>query len=104
MGPGVASARSKLIPLLLNVHFDSIFSLLCNATIATIATLSNRVVTSLAYAEMRLILARLLWNFDLELAVPEDPKAKNDNWIEKQEVYIIWNKVPLMVNLRPVSR
>lgn len=45
-----------------------------------------------AYNEMRMILARVLWNFDLEL-LPE-----SDGW-EKQKVYTLWDKGPLMVRL-----
>ncbi|KAL4977328.1 cytochrome P450 [Aspergillus desertorum] len=45
-----------------------------------------------AYNEMRLILARILWNFDMELS-PE-----SDGW-ERQKVYTLWDKGPLMVRL-----
>lgn len=45
-----------------------------------------------AYSEMRMILARVLWKFDLELS-PE-----SDGW-EKQKVYTLWDKGPLMVKL-----
>ncbi len=44
---------------------------------------------------MRLILARLLFNFDIELADP------SDDWLD-QKVYTIWYKKPLMVYLKPV--
>lgn len=50
---------------------------------------------SLAYAEMRMILAKLILNFDMELAYPNEP------WWEKQGTYIVWEKLPLMVNFRP---
>lgn len=52
---------------------------------------------SLAYAEMRLILARLLWNFDLEL-MPE-----SRNW-KDQKIYTLWEKGALNVKLTPVAR
>lgn len=52
---------------------------------------------SLALAEMRLILAKILWNFDLSL---EDP---NFEWI-KQRCQVIWEKPDLMVHLKPVQR
>ncbi|KAL1872679.1 hypothetical protein Daus18300_004225 [Diaporthe australafricana] len=45
-----------------------------------------------AYSEMRVILARMLWNFDMELS-PE-----SEGW-EKQKVYTLWDKGPLMVKL-----
>jgi len=48
---------------------------------------------NLAYAEMRLILARVIWNFDMELA--EDSR----HW-DQQKIYIIWQKNPLHVSLK----
>ena len=50
---------------------------------------------SLAYAETRLILARMIWNFDLML----DNDSKT--WIDDNEVYMIWEKMPLNVYLTP---
>ena len=47
---------------------------------------------------MRLILAKVLWNFDLELA------PGSDGWVERQKVYGLWEKGPLMVKVRPVVR
>lgn len=49
----------------------------------------------MAYAEIRLTLAKLLWNFDFEL-VDDD-----DRWLTEQKVYLIWEKPPLMVKFRP---
>lgn len=46
----------------------------------------------LAYAEIRLILARVLWNFDMEL----DPSSTN--WAD-QKTYFLWEKRPLKVRL-----
>lgn len=75
--PAIASARSKealaaarMIRALINPH------------------------GSLAYMEMRLILAKLLWNFDLEL----DPGC--NDWVN-QKIYITWDKRPLRVLLTP---
>lgn len=51
---------------------------------------------SLAYAEMRLILARMIWNFDMELA-PE-----SHNWID-QLSFVVWDKPGLQVKLTPRS-
>ena len=45
-------------------------------------------------AEMRLILTRVLWNFDMELC------EGMDGWIEKQKTYVLWAKGPLNVRLR----
>lgn len=49
---------------------------------------------SLAYAEMRLILAKVLFNFDMELADKEV-----DWWAQK--AYLLWDKPPLEVYLTP---
>jgi hypothetical protein len=46
---------------------------------------------------MRLILARVLWNFDLELM------KESWNWND-QKIYALWEKGPMMVKLTPVSR
>jgi hypothetical protein len=53
---------------------------------------------SLAYAEMRLILAKMLYNFDLELT----PTARE--WTKGQKVYILWEKPELAVYLKPVPK
>ncbi|ORY15952.1 cytochrome P450 [Clohesyomyces aquaticus] len=50
---------------------------------------------NLAYHEMRLVLANILWNFDMELC---DPSM---NWLD-MKVWILWDKKPLMVKLTPV--
>jgi cytochrome P450 len=50
---------------------------------------------NLAYAEMRLILARLLWNFDIRL----DPKSAG--WDHRSKSYFIWERGPLNVFLTP---
>ncbi|KAF8849394.1 putative Averantin oxidoreductase [Acephala macrosclerotiorum] len=49
---------------------------------------------NLAYAEMRLILAKMLWNFDLEL---QDDILDWSN----QKVWLLWEKGPLHVKLIP---
>ena len=48
---------------------------------------------SMAYHEMRLIITKVLWNFDLEL--PEG----NGDWFD-QTVFTLWQKGPLNVNVR----
>ncbi|KAF2813988.1 cytochrome P450 [Mytilinidion resinicola] len=50
---------------------------------------------NLAYHEMRLILATVLWHFDLKLC-PESA-----DWAD-QKVYTLWDKPPLMCTLSPV--
>ena len=44
---------------------------------------------------MRLILARVLFNFDLQLADP------NVDWLDHKN-YLLWAKPPLQVYLKPV--
>jgi len=46
--------------------------------------------------ELKLVVATLIWNFDIEQCFP-------DNWAE-QEVYLVWEKPPLPVKLHPVQR
>lgn len=55
-------------------------------------------VTSLAYAEMRLVMAKILFNFDLELV------DTTTDWIRTQKVFTLWEKQSLMVRLKPVQR
>jgi len=76
---------------------------------------------NLAYAEMRLVMARMLWTFDLaldETAHPDDvttsasPSAPDHEsegtdseqgpgaWQSQQRVFLIWEKRPLMVKLK----
>lgn len=50
---------------------------------------------SLAYAEMRLILARIIFNFDISLA----PESRN--WTLGQKVFFFWNKPPLWTYYKP---
>ena len=49
---------------------------------------------SLAYVEMRLILARMVFNFDMELDQPET------DWMD-QNCFTLWEKPGLMVKLHP---
>ena len=51
---------------------------------------------SLAYHEMRLILASVLLHFDLELS------SQEDDWMD-QRCHFLWDKKPLMVKLKPVG-
>lgn len=50
---------------------------------------------SLAFVEMRVVLTRLLWEFDIELI------DKAQEW-EKARVFLIWEKKPLFVKLKSV--
>jgi cytochrome P450 len=47
---------------------------------------------NLAYTEMRVILARVLWTFDLELC------EESRDW-KDQKVFVIWERGPLMCKL-----
>jgi cytochrome P450 len=51
---------------------------------------------SLAYAEMRLVLARLIYAFDIQLADPRDVW----DW-GRQKTFIFWEKEPLEILLKP---
>ncbi|KAI0594819.1 P450 monooxygenase No.1 [Biscogniauxia sp. FL1348] len=58
----------------------------------------NCIGKNLAYAEMRLILAKLLFNFDVAL----DPSSRD--WLSSQKAYVVWDKPQLNVKLTPVVR
>ncbi|KAH4038176.1 cytochrome P450 monooxygenase sthF [Parastagonospora nodorum] len=53
------------------------------------------IAMNLAYAEMRYILARFLWHFDIE-ATKESKK-----WMDDQKAYLVWDKPGLFVHLKP---
>jgi len=55
----------------------------------------NCIGRNLAYVEMRLVLARLLFNFDIK-ATPE-----SQGWLNGQGVYLLWNKPALWITLVP---
>lgn len=78
-GQGTASVASK------DIHASLAVS---NALLTLI------LFFSLAYVEMRLILARMIINFEMELAEPDF------DWID-QKVYNLWEKPPLMLKLLP---
>ncbi|KAJ5648686.1 cytochrome P450 [Penicillium lividum] len=50
---------------------------------------------NLAYAEMRLILAKMVWNFEMEL----DPRS--EKWLERNVMSFLWDKPPLHIRLTP---
>ena len=50
---------------------------------------------NLAYLEMRLVVARVLYRFDVELA------AGQDDWHSSQNAYLVWDKGPLNIMLKP---
>jgi averantin hydroxylase len=55
----------------------------------------NCIGRNLAYAEMRLMLARVLYDFDLK------PDPRSEDWSSGQRAYVLWDKPPLWVTLTP---
>ncbi|EHK24114.1 uncharacterized protein TRIVIDRAFT_190955 [Trichoderma virens Gv29-8] len=55
----------------------------------------NCIGKNLAYAEMRLILAKILWNFDITL----HPDSKD--WLQKNMAYSLWQKPNLNIYIKP---
>lgn len=49
---------------------------------------------NLAWAEIRTILGRLVWNFELEML------DASQDWEKQQRVFVLWSKHSLMVRLR----
>ncbi|CAI0650064.1 unnamed protein product [Colletotrichum noveboracense] len=58
----------------------------------------NCIGRNLAYVEMRIILARMLYNFDMKIA------DDSLDWVGKQKIYLLWEKGPLNVYLTPAKR
>ncbi|RDW59469.1 hypothetical protein BP6252_12556 [Coleophoma cylindrospora] len=50
---------------------------------------------NLAYAEMRMILARMAWNFELEVA------PQSTAWVHGQKAFVVFEKPPLWMKLHP---
>jgi hypothetical protein len=50
---------------------------------------------SLAYAEMRLLLAKMLWHFDFELENPDE------DWYGSLKAFMVWERGSLKVHLMP---
>ncbi|PSN65363.1 cytochrome P450 3A17 [Corynespora cassiicola Philippines] len=48
---------------------------------------------NLAYSELHLILAKMIWNFDFQ------PLPENEGWAENMKGYTIWEKPPLNVKM-----
>ncbi|KAK8092313.1 uncharacterized protein PG998_014996 [Apiospora kogelbergensis] len=55
----------------------------------------NCIGKNLAYSEMRMILARLLFNYDILL------EEQSKGWAENMKIYLIWEKPGLWVRLVP---
>ncbi|KAJ2979897.1 hypothetical protein NQ176_g2968 [Zarea fungicola] len=58
----------------------------------------NCIGKNLAYAEMRLILTRVIWNFNLEGTMD------TCTWLKRSKTFSLWEKPPLLVQLTPVVR
>ncbi|KAI1083821.1 putative cytochrome P450 [Whalleya microplaca] len=58
----------------------------------------NCIGRNLAYAEMRMILARIVYDFDMKLA------DESQRWIERQKSFSLWERIPLYVQLTPIRR
>ena len=52
---------------------------------------------NLTYMEMRIILARLVWEFDWELM------SKDLDWASETKVKLIWQKPELSVKFKPAG-
>ncbi|KAL8837304.1 MAG: hypothetical protein Q9170_002561 [Blastenia crenularia] len=55
----------------------------------------NCVGQNIAMAEMRLVMARLLWSFDVEAVL------RDEEWMD-QPTYLLWEKKPLPIKIIPV--
>ncbi|CAJ2506672.1 Uu.00g078580.m01.CDS01 [Anthostomella pinea] len=58
----------------------------------------NCIGRNLAYAEMRLILAKLLFNFEIAL------DERSGDWMKTQKAYLLWDKPGLHIHVKPVVR
>jgi cytochrome P450 len=52
---------------------------------------------NMAYHEIRLIITKMLWNFDLELC------KESEDWMD-QQVFTAWQKGPLVVEAKLAPR
>lgn len=60
----------------------------------------NCIGRNLAMAEMRVLVARLVWGFDMELV----EESKGWGIPGRQRIFLVYEKPPLMVRLKPVVR
>jgi cytochrome P450 len=59
----------------------------------------NCIGRNLAFVELRMILTKLLWHFDVELL-----EAETGDFLKDQKVYAIWHKKPVYVKLVAIQR
>ncbi|KXH50180.1 cytochrome P450 [Colletotrichum simmondsii] len=55
----------------------------------------NCIGMNLAYTEMRIILARIIWNFEMRIS------GESRGWDERQKAWVVWEKPALKVYLTP---
>lgn len=84
---GTASGRSKSRPYPLLSPFQM------EARVMLI-----RITPSLAYAETRTVLARMVWNFDMKL------HPESVGWLDRQKTYTTWQKDEMKVEITPRAR
>ncbi|KAH8812646.1 cytochrome P450 ClCP1 [Xylogone sp. PMI_703] len=53
---------------------------------------------NLAYAEMRLLLAKMLWHFNFELEQPEE------DWYGSLRAFMVWERKSLRIRLTPIKQ
>ncbi|KAI9155119.1 Cytochrome P450 monooxygenase 1 [Paramyrothecium foliicola] len=58
----------------------------------------NCIGNNLAYAEMRLILAKIVFNFDMRLA------NDSSEWMSSQKAFTLWDKPALNIHMIPVQK
>jgi hypothetical protein len=58
---------------------------------------------SLSYLEMRIILGRLLWNFDI-VSVDGAPNWNPENEMSRARAFMTWEKPDLILKAVPVKR
>lgn len=60
----------------------------------------NCIGLNLAQAEMHLILAKMLWHFDLRRPEGDEVARKEwEGWVDRQRIWFTWQKGPLMVDV-----
>lgn len=58
---------------------------------------ANCIGKNLAYAEMRVLLANLIWGFDIEGG------EGCSSWLERNKAFTLWKKPKLLVKLKRVN-
>lgn len=50
----------------------------------------------MAWIEMRMVLAHLVYAFDLV-----ELEHSSEDWIDRQKIFFLWEKLPLHVKIKP---